>query len=92
MDQHNIDPRQWFGDRFLDHVPLHFTVCKTPCNDKSKLWIYTKLEGRFAFVEYIDGDSLDNLSSSISVLALFTHGIPAFEDPNEALMYELTWA
>lgn len=89
--EYNIDPQQWFGDRLLSHTPIHFTICQTPCTDQSKIWIFTKLKGRFAFVDHIENE-MDTSLNTISILALFTNGVPAFEDPNEALMYELTWA
>jgi hypothetical protein len=89
--EYNVNPQEWFGDRLIDHVPIHFTVCKTPCTDESKKWIYTNLHGRFSFVEAIDPENQNEMELPI-LLSLFTNGIPAFEDPDEALMYELTWS
>jgi hypothetical protein len=45
------------------------------------MWILERLTGRFAIVLNNDGSflALDNL-------------YPAFEDPKEAVFYELTWS
>jgi hypothetical protein len=56
-------------------------VVNTPVQDETKMWILERLTGRFAIVLNNDGSFLasDNL-------------YPAFEDPKEAVFYELTWS
>jgi hypothetical protein len=71
----DINLHTWFMDRELDFVPSHFVVSRTALTDDAKLWIIEKLTGRFS----IQGQGF------IGSLA------PAFEDPKEALFYELTW-
>jgi len=68
----------WFMDRELEFTPNHFVTSKTPITDDSKIWILEKLSGRFSVCS--------NAKSSF-----FTTMYPSFEDPKEALFYELTW-
>ena len=72
----DINLHTWFMDRELDFVPPHFVVSKTPLTEDSKLWILEKLIGRFSIV------GTEGFFGSLS---------PAFEDPKEAVFYELTW-
>lgn len=74
----------WCMKRELKFAPLHFVVSKAPITDKSKLWILEKLTGRFCIIESMSADVTD-LSIDWST------GYPAFEDPKEAILYELTW-
>lgn len=84
-----INPQVWFGERFLSFTPVHFCIATTPLTSQSKLWIYNKLSGRFSIVNNtIDSDSLDSLSVFVGLVS----GRPAFEDPKEATLYELTWS
>jgi hypothetical protein len=71
----DINLHTWFMDRELDFVPSHFVKSNTILTDESKQWILEKLVGRFAITE----------RGFLSTLA------PAFEDPKEALFYELKW-
>lgn len=74
----DINLYTWFSDRELSFVPEHFVRTSTPVTQESKEWILEKLIGRFA---------LDNGPSNF-----FSMGSnPAFEDPKEAVFYELTW-
>lgn len=79
MNEYQIDVMSWFVDRFMSYTPKHFVIAKTPINNQSLLWIHTKLQGRFS---YTPSES-ENFDSDI---------IPAFEDPQEAIFYELTWS
>jgi len=67
---------QWFLEREVICVPSHFVKVKTPVTPESDEWIREKLIGRYGFV------SND----------MFGRRFPAFEDPKEALFYELTWS
>jgi hypothetical protein len=78
----NVNPVKWFSVRELDKVPPHFIKASTPISDKAKLWVITKLEGRYAIAE---GDGPDDFLL-ISPQYIF------FEDPSEATMFELRWA
>ena len=72
----DINLHTWFMERELDFVPSHFVVARTALTDDAKLWILEKLTGRF---------SMTGREGFFGSLA------PAFEDPKEALFYELTW-
>lgn len=75
----------WFGNRELEFCPPHFTKTNTLCTMESRLWIYEKCLGRFCF-----------LNKQLELGEWFINSIdgkyPAFEDPQEAVMYELTWS
>jgi hypothetical protein len=63
-------------NRELGFAPDHFVVSKTPITDESKIWIQEKLSGRYALAP---------------VENAFLEYAPSFEDPKEAVFYELTW-
>lgn len=72
----DINLYTWFVDRNVNPCPEHFVKSKTELTEESKAWIYEKLTGRF----------------SIGHSSGFFMGLcPAFEDPKEAVFYELTW-
>ena len=74
-----INLHTWFSDRELNYCPKHFIKCTTPLTDEGKLWVYENLIGRF-YVNNGIGDDW-GFDSTIS-----------FEDPQEAMIYELTWS
>lgn len=76
----NINFHTWFGQRELDYCPKHFIKSSTTLTKESKLWVLEKLSGRF-FI-------------STSELNLFydSEGIIYFEDPQEAVFYEIAWS
>ena len=71
----DINLYTWFVDRNVNPCPDHFIKSKTDLSPEAKNWIYEKLTGRF----------------SLSGSGMFMEAYPAFEDPKEAMMYELTW-
>jgi hypothetical protein len=76
-----IKPEVWFVNRQLDFKPLHFITAKTRLTNESAKWILTSLTGRFSFSGHYEVDDF------------FDHVIlPSFEDPGEAVMYELKWS
>jgi len=86
MIEYTVDPTTWFSERELEFTPSHFIITKNPLNNESKQWITDKLTGRFSIVYACSHpDDLD-------FLLAMTQGYPAFEDPKEAIMYELRWA
>lgn len=74
----NINLYTWFTDREMTFTPDHFVRTTTPVTTESKEWILEKLIGRFS----LEGSSIGFLSPGL---------MPAFEDPKEAVFYELTW-
>ena len=71
----DLNISQWFTTRELTYVPSHFVSTNTKVTDESYRWILEKLTGRFVML-------------NVGVAMFPT---PAFEDPKEALFYELTW-
>lgn len=84
-----IDPVLWYGEREVTgHTPKHFTRTKTPLTSESRLWIQDNLRGRYSIHHTEMNDASDTFDLVISSL----FGYPAFEDPKEAIIYELTWS
>lgn len=87
MTEYQLDPNTWFGDRELQYTPKHFTITSTPFSSESKIWVLNTFKGRFSTVYWSSDDST---SDPLSLNSVF--GKPAFEDPHEAVIFELTWA
>lgn len=77
-----LDPRLWFCEREIEYPPRHFTQASTRVTLESKQWVLDKLRGRFAVTQNTN-DFLENLG---------TLGIISFEDPSEAMIFELKWS
>jgi hypothetical protein len=84
MDK-ELDPISWYSSRQLDFTPLHFTQATTSLTSESKLWILNTLRGRFSVMRPID-------TTYTNFDLLLSEGVPAFEDPKEATIYELKWS
>lgn len=76
----DINLNQWFMRREVDVCPTHFIKCRTGLTTESLLWIREKLQGRYSTVI---GES-DHAFPSPGLVRC-----PTFEDPQEALFYEL---
>jgi hypothetical protein len=76
----------WFGQRELDYCPKHFVKANTPLTQERRLWILEKLQGRF-YCQQIKNIDLRTLLDDIVEMS-----VPYFEDPQEAILYELTWS
>jgi hypothetical protein len=82
-----INPYFWYNERKLDFTPNHFVVTKTPVTDQSLVWVYNALSGRFSIT------NIHENSDVLTSVILFYQTINiAFEDPKEAMLYELTWS
>lgn len=77
-----VNPAKWFGTRELTTPPPHFVRAPTSLTAKSKVWVISKLSGRYSIVEFED-ESGFILMGNESVF---------FEDPAEAMIYELRWS
>ena len=75
----NIDT--WNKAREINYCPKHFVAATTTLTEESKLWVLESLHGRY----YI---SLQNNRRSV----FETNVTIYFEDPKEAVLYELTWS
>jgi len=85
----NINPLAWYGVRELNFKPRHFVVATTELTTESLNWIAHTLVGRYAIVSKPLTEYLDILSRTRSYIST---DVPAFEDPTEATLYELTWS
>lgn len=71
----------WYIDRHLTFKPPHFVMAATPITKESAIWIIHNLAGRFTIIE------AENPKDPYVY-----NMVPAFEDPVEATLYELTWS
>jgi len=78
-----VNPAKWFSTRELSTVPPHFVQGNTPITEKSKLWVISKLQGRYA---------LATLADESEALIPIPFEYIFFEDPAEAMIYELRWS
>lgn len=79
----NINLYTWFAERKLDFLPKHFICTNTYVDDERHLWVLEKCIGRYYIGQkYDEGD----------FVALFGEQIIYFEDPQEAVLYQLTWS
>lgn len=74
----DINLETWFVDRELAMAPDHFVRVNTMVTPESRAWILEKLRGRFS------------ISHSMFPANNNPYQI-AFEDPKEAVFYELKW-
>lgn len=77
----NINLYTWFSDREVEVCPKHFIKCNAPLTEEAKFWVYENLTGRF----HIENSLLMSLFSS-------ENDTIHFEDPQEAVMFELRWS
>ena len=83
MIEFQLDPITWFSERELTHTPKHFVVTSHPCTSESKQWVLDKLSGRFSITYPV---------VSNNIYELINPSCLAFEDPQEAVFYELKWS
>ena len=74
----DLDPLVWFGKREVEVVPKHFVRTTSPETRDSKNWVITSLKGRYGTIR---------INHTLSWGSYF-----CFEDPAEAMMYELRWS
>jgi len=77
-----MDPLGWFGQREVNPIPIHFTKVSTPYNRESHDWVLATLKGRYGRVNHTD----------TSVFDLGSDMYFCFEDPKEAMLFELRWS
>jgi len=81
----DISPLVWFGKRQVNPIPKHFVRATTPGTEGAYEWVQCKLTGRFGIMTGADID--DGLVLSTGLTEIFY-----FEDPADAMMYELRWS
>lgn len=87
-DKYKLNIATWFSARSVAFKPRHFVPTKTPLTTESMLWILETLKGRFS----ITGNPLTDSMQSGLLLTDELNQAPSFEDPSEAVLYELTWS
>ena len=86
MKIENINLDTWYKNRFLkDQIPNHFTITRTPSTTENLEWVLEKLHGRFAVVQ----NNGNNNETDLNCPPLTSY---TFEDPKEAVQFELTWS
>lgn len=69
----------WFSEREMNFAPPHFVYAAGKISPETKQWVLEKLSGRF------------HVPTTFFPITK-AKGSIAFEDPAEALFYELKWA
>lgn len=82
MNDQEINPYLWFGNRELNFKPKHFITSSVKLTEESKIWVLKNLIGRFAIIM---GD--DFFMYNVEEI-----GEISFEDPAECVIYELRWS
>jgi hypothetical protein len=78
-----VNPLAYYGNRQISFVPPHFIKSNTPISRESMFWVKTKLTGRFA---------VHSLSTDNESILFDLRTYVFFEDPKEAVLYELRWS
>jgi len=81
MIDYEIDPYIWFGKRQVNFHPKHFVLSDTLLTLDSKQWVLDNIKGRFCIVH-----------TSQIFLVEYNLGNIAFENPKDAMFYELKWS
>lgn len=79
-----LDINIFFFQRQMGYCPIHFVHSKLPITPVRYKWILNNTKGRFFVAGY--GAPWH---ASMSDMAKFS-GTPAFEDPKDLLMFELS--
>lgn len=79
------NPSNWFSKRELNVCPPHFVKSNAPVNTDSHMWVTAKLKGRFSITLEVE-ESMDVFVFNTTKPCI------AFEDPAEAMIYELRWS
>jgi hypothetical protein len=88
MKLEDINKSTWFVDRYVKHVPKHFVATHSKVTDENLTWVYERTYGRFSIVRPNPVQEDD----SMLVSTFWLENVYAFEDPKEAVQFELTWA
>jgi hypothetical protein len=75
-----MNPFVWFGTRKVSPIPRHFVKAHTPATTESENWVLVNIKGRYG----ISNSSVDN--------DLDWKDYFFFEDPADAMIFELRWS
>lgn len=85
----SINLSTWFSERELTFVPVHFVAANSRLTTESIAWTLENLQGRYAirpadpYLYYVNTRSVHDVYESKIIF---------FEDPTEALFYDLRWS
>lgn len=79
-----LSPLVWFSERQLKTIPRHFIRGQTPPTPESLQWVLITLHGRYVVTSSMR--SINDMFGADQKEYIF------FEDPKEAMIYELRWA
>lgn len=71
----------WYLQREVNYCPEHFVKAPTRLSPEAFFWIQEKLSGRYYIAKLHDSEYRKDYKY-----------IPYFEDPQEAILYELAWS
>ena len=77
----DINLQIWYSDRELEFVPPHFMRVETTLSEESLFWVQSRLQGRYSVQIVYENNVLFTEKNSIY-----------FEDPVEAMLFELRWS
>lgn len=78
---YEVNPMVWFAEREVSYPFAHFVTVSTPATIESKQWVLDHLTGRFSIT-----------TNSADIFNLESIGNISFEDPKEAMLFELKWS
>lgn len=85
MKLEDINLDTWFSTRHVHHhCPPHFTKTNTLLTPDNLDWINEKTHGRYTILKN------ENLSGDNMYMEI--RDVVAFEDSQEAVLFELTWS
>ncbi len=79
-----LNTSTWYTERELSYCPNHFVKSSTPVSRDRYLWVQEKLCGRYYVAK--------NLTKSLEAVLSDSNDFLFFEDPQEAVFYELVWS
>ena len=79
-----LNTSTWYTERELSYCPKHFVKASTALSQDRYIWIQEKLHGRYYVAK--------NLANDLESILSDRNDFPFFEDPQEAVYYELVWS
>jgi hypothetical protein len=78
-----IDYNTWFTNRELKEKPIHFVQATAHATLERVIWVHENLRGRFC-IHRKEPPRLDSYFNIVEVIS--------FEDPAEAMFFDLRWS
>jgi len=89
-----INPLDWYDEKFLTYIPVHFTKLKYPPSGiqlEVLEWIYNNVDGRFAIAIMVNASEYDNKTDTPTWFTSphIENKYIAFENPSDATMFAM---